>query len=98
MILKRLAAHSLGNIAVYIFFLVTNAFNGNFLAFFTQQLLELFLKINLFNTAMVAIFNLNDCFSFGEQFFEDQIRSSGICTVLQNLYAGHKILGRGPPA
>ena len=33
---------------------------------------------------------------FGEQFFKDQIRWSGIRTALQNPYAGHKILRRGP--
>ena len=39
--LKRLAAHHLRNIAVYISFVETNAFNRDFLAFFTQELLEL---------------------------------------------------------
>ena len=35
-------------------------------------------------------------FSFGEQFFEDQIRRPGIRTAPHNPYAGHTILCRGP--
>ena len=35
-------------------------------------------------------------FSFGEQFFEDQIRRPGIRTAPHNPYAGHKLLCRGP--
>ena len=43
-----------------------------------------------------VILTLN-IFSFGEQFFEDQIRRPGIRIVPQNSYAIHKILRRGPP-
>ena len=48
------------------------------------------------NNRYVHVISTSKIFSFGEQFFEDQIRRPGICTAPQNPYAGHKILRRGP--
>ena len=54
---KSSAEHSVRNIAVYVSLLETNAFNRDFLAFFTQYVPELFLKINLFIVVTIAIFS-----------------------------------------
>ena len=94
--LKRLAAHRLRNIAVYISFLEINAFNRDFslnsyLNFFWKQIFSS-RRRSLFSRN----FNLKDFFSCGKQFFEDQSRRPGIRTVPQNPYAGRKMSRRGP--
>ena len=59
-----------------------------------------FLKINVYITAVITVFigfQLKGFISFGERFFEDQIRKPDIRTAPQNPDAGHKILRPGPP-